>query len=190
VAKLPSQPWILKPRASGEIQVTIDLSNRMGTVKKAVFVNVSNAPTETLFVTATISLLIPPPPEMSEADRIRNVQTAKANAQAIFQGDCATCHAAPARDKMGAELYSAVCGICHDAGARQASMVPRLLQLKKPTGFSFWKKTIANGVTNSLMPAFSKTNGGPLSDAQINSLAEFLDKTVPQNPSTASPGGI
>jgi mono/diheme cytochrome c family protein len=58
--------------------------------------------------------------------------------------------------------------------------------LKKPAGFDFWKNTIANGVTNSLMPAFATANGGPLSEAQINSLADYLDKTIPRN-SSASP---
>jgi mono/diheme cytochrome c family protein len=183
VAKLPSQPWILKPEASGQIQVTVDLSNKMGTVKKAVFVTISNAPLETLSVAATISLLIPSPPVMSDEDRIRNVQMAKANAQAIFKGDCATCHVAPGKEKTGAALYSAMCGICHDAGLRQASMVPQLRNLKKPTNFDFWKNTIANGVTNSLMPAFAATNGGPLNEAQITSLADYLDKTIPRNSS-------
>jgi mono/diheme cytochrome c family protein len=183
VAKLPAQPWILKPQASGQIQVTVDLSNKVGTVKKAVFLTISNAPTETLSVAATISLLFPSPPVMSDADRIRNMQMAKANAQAIFKGDCATCHVAPAKGKMGAALYTAACGICHDAGIRQASMVPQLGNLKKPTGFDFWKNTIANGVTNSLMPAFDVANGGPLTDAQINSLADYLDKSLPRNSS-------
>jgi mono/diheme cytochrome c family protein len=181
VAKLPAQPWILKPQSGGEIEVTVDLTNKVGTVKKAVFVMISNAPMETLSVEATISLVIPPPPMMSDADRIRNVQLARANAQAIFKGDCATCHAAPAAGKSGAALYSAVCGICHDAGVRQASMVPPLRSLKKPTSFDFWKNTIANGVTNSLMPGFAKPNGGPLSEAQIDSLAEYLVKSAPQN---------
>src|SRR6201999_1741359 len=40
VARLPAQPWILKPQASGQIQVTVDLTNKVGTVKKAVFVTI------------------------------------------------------------------------------------------------------------------------------------------------------
>ncbi|HEX4264401.1 MAG TPA: c-type cytochrome [Verrucomicrobiae bacterium] len=190
VARLPAQPWILKPQASGQIEVTVDLTNKVGTVKKAVFVTISNAPMETLSVTATISLLFPPPPMMSNADRIRNVQMAKANAQAIFKGNCASCHMVPAKGKTGAALYSAMCGICHDAGLRQASMVPHLRNLKKPTGFAFWKNTVANGVTNSLMPSFAEANGGPLTEAQINSLADYLDKSISQNSSvlqSASP---
>jgi mono/diheme cytochrome c family protein len=182
VATLPSQPWILKPQASGQIQVSVDLTNKVGTVKKGVFVIISNAPLETLSVDATVSLLIPPPPVMSEEDRIRNLQMAKANAQAIFKGDCATCHVAPARGKTGAALYSAMCGICHDAGLRQASMVPQLRNLKKPTSFDFWKNAIANGVTNSLMPGFALANGGPLNEAQIDSLADYLDKSIKSSP--------
>jgi mono/diheme cytochrome c family protein len=179
VAKLPSEPWVLKPGASGQLEVTVDLTNKVGTVRKGVFVTISNAPEQMLFVQATVSLLIPTPPVMSDQDRLRNTLLAKANAQAIFKGSCAECHVAPGKGRMGAELYVAMCGICHDAGVRQASMVPNLHHLKKATDFVFWKNTIANGVTNSLMPAFAATNGGPLSEAQVNSLADYLAKTVP-----------
>lgn len=181
VAKLPSEPWVLKPEASGQLQVTVDLTNKVGTVRKGVFVTISNAPEQMLFVQATVSLLFPSPPVMSDQDRLRNTLLAKANAQAIFKGSCADCHVTPAKRRMGADLYVAMCGICHDAGVRQASMVPNLHNLKKPTDFIFWKSTIANGVTNSLMPAFAAANGGPLSEAQVNSLADYLAKTMSHN---------
>lgn len=178
VAKLPSQPWVLAPGANGQIQVTVDLTDKVGTVGKGVMVVLSNAPPETLSVEAKISALLPPPPMMSEQDRARNTQIARANARAIFKSSCANCHIAGAKGHFGAELYAGVCGICHEAGNRQASMVPNLRQLKKPTDFNFWKNTISNGVTNSLMPAFAINNGGPLTDGQIISLAEYLDKTI------------
>lgn len=178
VAKLPAQPWVLAPKASGRIHVTVDLANKVGRVSKGVMIVLSNAPPETLSVEADVSVLLPPPPVMSERDRMRNVQIARSNAQAIFKGSCASCHAVPAKGRFGAQLYTSVCGICHEAGSHEASMVPNLHQLKKPTDFNFWKNTIANGVTNSLMPAFAARNGGPLTDGQIISLAEYLDKTI------------
>jgi hypothetical protein len=35
------------------------------------------------------------------------------------------------------------------------------------------------GKTNSLMPAFSKKEGGPLTKSQIVSLAKYLAKVIP-----------
>lgn len=178
VARLPAQPWVLAPKATGQIHVTVDLANKVGRVSKGIMVVLSNAAPETLSVEADISVSLPPPPMMSEQDRARNARIARANAQAVFKGACASCHATPAKGRFGGELYMAACGICHEAGSRQASMVPNLHQLKKPTDFNFWKNTIANGVTNSLMPAFAARNGGPLTDGQIISLAEYLEKTI------------
>lgn len=189
VAKLPSQPWVLAPRASGQIQVTIDLSNKFGIVKKGVTVMISNAPPETLSVQATVSIIIPPPPLMSEQDRVRNAQLAKADAQAIFKEGCADCHVARVNVRMSSMgLYMTLCGICHDAGARQASMVPNLHNLKKPVDLAFWKNTIANGVPNSLMPAFAAAKGGPLNEDQVNSLADLLNKTM--SPKSPPPSGL
>lgn len=189
VAKLPSEPWVLAPGIGGQLNVSVDLTGKMGTVKKSVFVTISNAPPQELSVEAIMSVLIPPQPMMSSQDRARNAQIARANAQAIFKGNCADCHLTPAKDRVGGDLYAAICGICHDAGARQGSMVPDLRHLKKATNFNFWKDAIANGVTNSMMPAFAAANGGPLTEAQINSLADYLDKTAPPvaKPTSALP---
>ena len=189
VAKLPAQPWVLAPKANGKIQVTVDLSNKVGTVRKGVMVVLSNASPEVLSVEVNVGVSLPPPPMMSEQDRARNAQIARANAQAVFKGSCASCHAAPAKGRFGAELYASVCGICHDAGSRQASMVPNLHKLNKPTDFIFWKNTIANGVTNSMMPAFAASNGGPLTDGQIISLAQYLDKTISKRSTNNPPAG-
>ena len=54
-------------------------------------------------------------------------------------------------------------------------MVPDLHALKTPTNFEFWRIWIAHGKPGSLMPAFSTTDGGPLSDMQIASLASYLE---------------
>ena len=186
VAKLPEEPWVLPPGGSGQIKVTVDLTDKMGTVKKGVFVIISNAPTEMLSVQAAMCVIIPPPTGMSTQDRARNIQLAKANARAIFQGSCADCHVVPSQGRMGGDLYITMCAICHDAGERQASAVPNLRHLKKPVDFNFWKNTIANGVTNSLMPGFAKANGGPLTEAEIQSLAEYLNKTIPPSASVES----
>ena len=132
-----------------------------------------------------VKITIPPPviPTLTDADRARGVAMAKVDRQAVFQGDCATCHEKPGEGKYGKALFDAVCAVCHE-GEHRATMVPDLHALKTPTNLEFWHIWIAHGKPGSLMPAFSTTDGGPLSDMQIASLASYLN-TV--NPSTVPP---
>ena len=114
-------------------------------------------------------------PKMSEADRALNLQMAAADRQAVFKGECATCHVQRGEGKYGQALYEADCAICHE-GEHRATMVPDLHALKTPTNFEFWRIWIAHGKPGSLMPAFSTIDGGPLSDMQIASLASYLSE--------------
>jgi mono/diheme cytochrome c family protein len=75
-------------------------------------------------------------------------------------------------------LYDAVCAICHDAKDR-ASVVPDLHNIKTPTNMEFWQTWIAHGKAGSLMPAFATSDGGPLGDVQIATLAQYLAATIP-----------
>jgi len=105
------------------------------------------------------------------------MQLALTDRQAVFKGDCAKCHVEPAVGKTGVGLYQAACAICHDSQNR-ASMVPDLRHLKHPTDREHWIKWTSFGRPGSLMPAFAQSEGGPLTDAQIDSLASYLDKTI------------
>ena len=87
----------------------------------------------------------------------------KADRQAVFHGECATCHVKPGQGKYGKLLYDADCAICHE-GEHRATMVPDLHALKVPTNVEFWQTWISHGKPGSLMPAFSTADGGPLSD--------------------------
>ena len=95
-----------------------------------------------------------------------------------FSLDCVRCHVTPAKDamghdKMGPDLYTAVCGICHEAEHR-ATMVPDLHVFKHPDTRDYWNQIIADGKLNSLMPAFSFKSGGILNEQQISSLVDYL----------------
>jgi len=48
-----------------------------------------------------------------------------------------------------------------------------------PTSIEFWQTWISHGKPGSLMPAFSTAEGGPLTDMQIASLANYLAATIP-----------
>ena len=118
---------------------------------------------------------------MAMDDRAMNIQNALADRQAIFKGDCARCHLDKGVGKMGAELYLASCGICHEAEHR-AAMVPDLKVPRSPRDLAFWQKWIAEGKPATLMPAFAATHGDPLTQEQADSLTVYLYQNFPRNP--------
>lgn len=178
VAELPSEPWPLKPGEGGEIKVNVDLQGKSGTLTKSIFVN-STAGPRVLMVKVIM-------PELStkrdNGERVMNLMQASKNRQLVFQGKCVTCHVQPGAGKLGQDLFAASCGICHEAEHR-ATMVPDLRHLKVATDEKYWDNWIRHGKPNSLMPAFEKKQGGPLNEAQINSLVTFLSasKDFPSN---------
>jgi mono/diheme cytochrome c family protein len=169
-AKLPPLPWTLAPGTNGQMITTVNLAGKSGTLYKSL-----NVYTDKGFKTLLLKITILPfvMPKLSEAERALNVKIAAADRQAVFKGDCVTCHVQPGAGKYGQALYEADCAVCHE-GVRRASMVPDLHALKTPANTEFWRTWIAHGKPGSLMPAFSTTDGGPLSDMQIASLAGYL----------------
>lgn len=175
VPKLPSLPWTNAPGATGEIPVTMNLAGKSGVVLKTITINTDQGPK---FLTVKAVIPDPTAASASPLDRSRNQELAKADRQAVFKGDCASCHVEPAKGRMGKELYDKACGICHDAEHR-ATMVPDLHALNHDTNFDFWKTWTRQGKPGTLMPAFALSEGGPLNDLQINSLAQYLAATIP-----------
>ena len=115
VATMPAKPWTLKPGEHGQVTVTTDVRGKRGSLLKTAIVYASSG---TRVLTYQVDIQEPSTPE----ERARNQALAKADRQAVFKGDCAKCHAEPAKGKMGKELFAAACGICHEAEHR-ASMV-------------------------------------------------------------------
>lgn len=173
VAQMPSTPWILGPGAKGSFHATVDIHGKFGRLAKSLVVE-STAGLQTLDVIVNI-------PETSDAVRQRNQQLALADRQAVFRHECASCHAAPTATKSGTELFVVACLICHGAGHR-ASMVPDLLVAREPRDAAFWRRWIVEGKEKTLMPAFAQRHGGPLTDAQIESLVEFAVTQLPTEP--------
>lgn len=165
-AKMPPLPWRLGPGASGQIEATVDIRGKHGLVNKIVSVE-SSAGTNLLTLVINIA-----------EDRARNMDLALADRQAVFRGQCATCHVQPSVGKTGLALYRYACGICHESEHR-ASMVPNLNALNKPTGREYWDGWVRNGKAGSLMPAFSQAAGGPLAENQIATLVDYLADHFP-----------
>ena len=190
VAKLPPLPWKVAPGETGQIPVIMNLAGKSGALVKTVTL-MTDKGNKMLMVKSIIESPQPvtPPARGGQqsvtmgADRSKNQDIAKADRQAVFKGDCARCHVEPAKGKMGRELYAAACGVCHEAEHR-ATMVTDLHNLKTPPTAEYWKFFTANGKPGTLMPAFSQAQGGPLTDAQIASLVDYLVNDFPKTPAS------
>lgn len=175
VAKLPSTPWKLAAKESGQISATMKLAGTPpGGSKTKVLTVSTDKGNKQLFVKTIIY------PEMN---RTNNQRLAMVDRQAVFKGDCARCHAATAKDaagidKTGKDLFAAVCDVCHES-EHQASFVPNLHHLREPATAEFWKNWIAHGKPGTLMPAFARSEGGILTDVQIDSLVAYLTTAIP-----------
>lgn len=175
-------PSKIAPGATLEIPINMSVVGKTGVVIKTVTVHTDKGQ-KVLMVKSTIEAPTGDPATM-EMNRQRNQQLAAQDRQSVFKGECAKCHVEPVIGKMGKELYDKACGICHEAEHR-ASMVTDLHNLKTPPNAEYWKFFVVNGKPGTLMPAFAQSQGGPLSDAQIASLVEYLVKDFPHSKTNA-----
>lgn len=169
----PRMPWTLAPGERGTVKAIVDFRGKEGEIAKDLLVS-------TVPGTQRLVMMIQVPP-MDPAMRVRNQAIAAANRQVVFQGDCAACHAAPAESRFGGDLFEAVCAICHQA-KHQAAMVPDLKVAKEKRDAAWWTRWVNDGREGTLMPGFAKKHGGPLDDAQVESLVEYLLATFPTEP--------
>ena len=174
-AQLPPIPWTLAPGTNGQIGVTVNLAGKYGTVVKSVHVGTDEGAYDLIVQITIVRQSIKPP---TDAERMRQMEIAHADRQAVFRNDCASCHVKPGQSKYGKDLFDADCAICHETEHR-ASMVPDLHTLTVPTNYDFWHTWISHGKPGTSMPAFSSADGGPLSDMQITSLADYLNSAIP-----------
>jgi mono/diheme cytochrome c family protein len=178
-ASLPANPWHIPPQGSGQIKAQVNLARKMGSITPFLTFYTSVG-TRMVY----LNVNIPPPPafagSMTDAERAAARLKATADAQAIFKGDCAKCHADKGRNAYGQDLYAADCGICHESSHR-GSLVPDLHALKQATDFDYWKTMITLGKPHTMMAAFAADQGGPLTEPQIISLATYLNHTISHN---------
>jgi mono/diheme cytochrome c family protein len=173
--EMPPVPWLIPAGATGQIQLSINLGGKVGTLFKSVLV-VTDKGSQTLGL--RVNLAPPMATPLTEAQRAAGIAAATVDRQAVFKGDCAVCHSRKAMGKFGEPLFNAVCAICHEANPR-ASMVPDLHQLPVATSEEYWRAMISAGKAGTLMPAFAISQGGPLNEIQIASLAAYLNVRNP-----------
>ena len=193
VAQLPTTPYKLQPGSNVQISVSMDLHGKMGAVTKTVSVDTAagfksllvkaNIPQPTNSPGINVGGAPGDPAHNAMGDRAKNIQMALGDRQAVFKGDCATCHVAKGIGKMGKELFVADCNVCHDPDTgHRAAMVPDLKVAKTPRDLAYWQKWITEGKVGSLMPAFALAHGGPLTQEQIDSLAVYCYENLPKTP--------
>lgn len=174
-AQLPPLPWKIESGGSGQIGIKVNLAGKSGTLVKTVNISTDKG---SQMLSVKISILsAESKPVMFDSDRAHGLAIAQVDRQAVFQGDCAGCHRKPGEGKSGQALYAADCGICHE-GEHRASMVPDLHAIPQSTSPEFWQTWIAYGRPHSLMPAFARSEGGPLTDAQVASLVAYLSAAI------------
>jgi hypothetical protein len=173
IARMPATPWSLSPGSNGHITVSTDLRGKRGLLNKTIIVS-SSAGTDIL----QVKIVLPDTPLDAEAVRFQMQYSAMIDRLAVFKGDCAACHAIPANDKWGEDLFECAFVICHQPTQR-ASMVPDLKATPEQSR-GYWKNWISYGRVRTLMPAFAKSEGGPLTDAQIASLVDYAMTNLSQ----------
>ena len=178
---LPPLPWLLPAGTNGQLQVKVDLAAKTGVIFKSITFTTDKGKRDLML---RVNLRTPPPAAMTENDKAAGIAAAIVDRQAIFKGDCASCHLKNVEGRYGLDLYKHACAICHDAQPR-ATMVPDLAHLNLPTNQEFWQTWITYGKPGSLMPAWAQSQGGPLNDLQIATLAQYLNTTYPGNVTNA-----
>lgn len=146
----------LKPGEMGRIQVTVDASGKQGPVTKTVQVY-SNDPKKRV-VTLMVTMLV--------KDAVHLRKNAASN---IFDAACRSCHVDQGRGKTGFDLFRADCFMCHNAGTSAQNITQ---MSRRPE--DYLRSVIRDGVANTMMPGFAQKNGGPLSDAEIDSLVRSI----------------
>ena len=96
------------------------------------------------------------------------IHMAQYKASEIFAGECKGCHVDQGVGKRGWDLFKADCFMCHNAGKKTSLST----MSKKPA--EELRRSIREGVNNTLMPGFHIEKGGPLNDEEITSLIELI----------------
>ncbi|MCS1408187.1 MAG: Cytochrome c6 [Verrucomicrobia subdivision 3 bacterium] len=182
LAKSPDLPWTLNPKDGDQINLSINLKGKRGTLTKSVSVYSSAGRKHLTF---KVHLYDPKKAvaKMTMSERLKNMQIAAKDRQAVFKGNCKSCHYDATLGKRGEDLFVAACGICHETPHR-ATMVPDLSVAKAEIkrNEAYWTLWITHGKAGTLMPAFHKGQGGPLTNEQIKDLASYMVERFPDDP--------
>jgi mono/diheme cytochrome c family protein len=160
----------IPPGKTGSIKASIDTLHRVGPLEKSLVV-ISNDP-------------LNPQKILKMKGVVKNFhKEAGTNfkPEAIFSEGCSSCHADRAKGKSGAELYQAVCKVCHKQGKSAIPLDVAWIRQQKSTA---WQGIIGKG--GKSMPGFASAHKGPLDKAQIAGLTQYL-KDLEKTPAPTAP---
>ncbi|MDX2185512.1 MAG: DUF1573 domain-containing protein [Opitutaceae bacterium] len=172
IGTLPRSPQTLAPGETIKARVRIDLTHKYGPFAKSVYLTTDRGAFE-----IRVDVIQSGERKHAHDDiRMANMAAAKADRQAVFRADCARCHSPEPTLLDGQTLYLKTCAICHESPNR-AEAVPALVLGQVPGRLeNYWETWTREGRDGTMMPAFEKTKGGPLSEEQIAALLRFLKK--------------
>lgn len=148
----------LDPEEEGQIKATVSTEGKKGLLSKTIQVR-SNDPEHPLVILKLKALVKDPFHEsFTKADE-------------IFRTPCRKCHVDRGTGRKGAKLFRADCLMCH----RRGKAAPSLSRLRKIREDKL-KTSIEFGKRGSLMPGFSSSVGGPLTDTEIRSLIRYIKR--------------
>lgn len=168
-----SRDKAVPPGAGGTLSVTFDGAGQSGSIRKSLAV-LSDDPVQGIVLLTILAQVTPAGAPTVPGDH------PPVAGQSMLMGSCGKCHAEPATGKSEESLWAAVCAMCHGREAEGGRAVSL-----RDAGYlashddRALREVIAYGTTNPRMPGFSDVMGGPLSDAQIDSLVRTLRRWGP-----------
>jgi mono/diheme cytochrome c family protein len=158
---------MLRGGESTPLAVTLDTSIKLGHVVKTITIQSNDPQHPATPITLTGEVIF----KMQGHERI-----AVKDPLVLFKGQCASCHVKQGLGKTGKALFMADCAMCH--GSRgQGGVGPGLMQhnWQQPAIAKAMRQVIAMGSAKSPeMPPYHQSKGGPLTDAEIDSLITYL----------------
>ena len=164
---------IIRAQESVLLEGALDTRNRLGKVSKSIrlYEKRNNTPHIIILNATVLSFPKEHPPFSNEN---------------IFSGTCAICHANQGENLYGQQLYLATCAMCHGIQGQGHTAHPLKSQSIKLHTKNKLIKIISEGNIQG-MPQFGLNTGGPLSEIQLSSLAEYLLNPPPSGYSQRSP---
>ncbi len=152
---------VIPPGGMAIMGLLVDTTGKMGPVEKTV----------TLFSNDVLE------PEITLRLRVRVTSPAhkeiEVESGSIFRGTCRKCHVEPGMGLSGERLFDASCSMCHRSKDDAYSPGPPE-EVLRTFAADILEKGIQEGVPGTSMPGFGKSAGGPLDEAQVQSLVNFI----------------
>lgn len=171
---------VIEPNGAGNLRVNFSPRGAKGSVTRTITI-ASNDP-QTPNVQLSVSAEQVPPEEALPQPEIKRTHERKE--KLVFTGDCAKCHLPPKGGLKGRKLYEAVCAKCHGVGGAGVTIDKERLGPPLAANASRVRtreglvQLISGGTGSPLMPGFGAEYGGPLSSAQVASLADYILKDL------------